>query len=63
MSTSAEIVTAFSQLSREDQDRVLDQLEGIWEDSLELSDEFKEKLMRADEDIAAGRVRTRGNGA
>ncbi len=62
MSTAAEIVSAFSQLSREEQDRVLDQLAEIWEDSLELSDEFRTKLARAEEDIAEGRVRIRQPG-
>ena len=62
MSNAQEIETAFRQLSREEQDALLARLADIWENSLELSDEFKSKLARADEDIAAGRVRVRHSG-
>ena len=59
MSSALEIETAFRHLPRDEQDALLEKLEEIWEDSLELSDKFKEKLARADADIAAGRVRVR----
>ncbi len=63
MSNVQEIESAFRQLSREEQDALLERLAEIWEDSLELSDEFKAKLARAHEDIAAGRVRIRQPGS
>ena len=63
MSNAQEIETAFRQLSREEQDALLARLADIWEDSLELSDDFKAKLARADEDLAAGRVRVRQPGS
>ena len=57
MSSVQEIESAFRQLSHEEQDAVLERLAEIWEDSLELSGEFKASLARGEADIAAGRVR------
>ena len=54
-----EIETAFRHLSSEEQDSLLEKLAEIWEDSQELSDKFKEKLARAEADLAEGRVRVR----
>jgi hypothetical protein len=59
MSTAVEIVSAFKQLPPREQEELMEQLERIWEDRLELSDEFKAKLERANRDLSAGNVRVR----
>ena len=59
MSTALEIETAFRHLSSEEQDSLLEKLAEIWENSLELSDKFKERIAKGEADLAEGRVRVR----
>ena len=54
MSTVKEIESALEQLPVEDLQEVRDGLEDFIEDQLELSDEFKAKVLRARQEIADG---------
>jgi len=54
MSTVKEIESALEQLPVEDLQEVRDWLEDFIEDQLELSDEFKAKVLRARQEIADG---------
>lgn len=61
MSTVKEIELALARLSVQDLQAVRDWLDGFIEDQLEVSDEFKAKIQRAQAEIAQGihsRVRT-----
>jgi len=54
MSTVKEIESALAMLAIEDLQAVRDWLEDFIEDQLEVSDEFKEKIQRAKQEIADG---------
>jgi len=54
MSTVKEIESAISGLSLTEMQAVRDWLEDLIEDQLEVSDEFKAKIQRANQEIAAG---------
>ena len=54
MSTVKEIESAISVLSLTEMQAVRDWLEDLIEDQLEVSEEFKAKVQRANEQIAAG---------
>jgi predicted nuclease with TOPRIM domain len=61
MSTVKEIESALARLSVQDLQAVRDWLDDFIEDQLEVSEEFKEKIQRAQTEIARGvhsRVRT-----
>ena len=45
------------QLSRAEREALRDWLENMLEDELEMSDEFKAKIARGEEDLREGRVR------
>ena len=65
MSTVKEIESALTRLSLEDLQAVRDWLDDFIEDQLEVSDEFKAKVQRAQQEIADGvysRVRKPENG-
>ena len=53
MSTVKEIETALTKLSLEEMEAVRDWLDEFLEDQLEVSDEFKAKIQRAKQEIAA----------
>ena len=55
MSTVKEIESAISGLSLTEKQAVRDWLEDLIEDQLEVSDEFKAKVQRANQEIAAGK--------
>lgn len=57
MSTVQEIESAIESLDREKLQELLEWIENYVEDQMELADEFKAKLARAEQDIAEGRVR------
>lgn len=59
MNTAQEIEAAFRTLSKAEQDELLERLNEIWEEGLELREEFKEEIRRAEEQIARGEVRVR----
>lgn len=54
MSGVKEIESALSNLSLEEKQAVRDWLDDLIEDQLEISDEFKAKVERAKQEIAAG---------
>jgi hypothetical protein len=54
MSTVKEIESAITKLSVEEMQAIRDWLEDLIEDQLEVSDEYKAKIARAKEEIAAG---------
>lgn len=57
MKTLEQIWDDVKQLSKADQESLLDWLTNLLEDDLELTDEFKAEIERGEADIAAGRVR------
>ena len=54
MSSVKEIESALTKLSLADLEAVRDWLDDFIEDQLEVSDEFKAKIQRAQQEIAAG---------
>ena len=54
MSNVQEIETALTKLPLEEMEAVRDWLDEFIEDQLEVSDEFKAKIQRAQQEIAAG---------
>ena len=54
MSTVKEIESAITSLSVEEMQAIRDWLDDFIEDQLEVSDEFKAKIARAQQEIAAG---------
>jgi len=54
MSTVKEIESAITRLSVEEMQAIRDWLDDFIEDQLEVSDEFKAKIARAKQEIAAG---------
>ena len=57
MNTAHEIETAFRTLSKAEQDELLERLNAIWEEGLEVKEEFKQSIRKAQEQIAQGQVR------
>ena len=57
MNTAHEIETAFRTLTKAQQDELLERLNAIWEEGLEVKEEFKQSIRKAQEQIAQGQVR------
>lgn len=57
MQTLEKIESEVRQLSKAEQEALRDWLENVLEDGLEVTDDFKTKIERGEEDIRAGRVR------
>ena len=57
MNTAHEIETAFRTLTKAQQDELLERLNAIWEEGLEVKEEFKQSIHKAQEQIAQGQVR------
>ena len=54
-----QIENQVKQLTKAQQEALRDWLENLLEDQLELTDDFKAKIERGEQDIREGRVRTR----
>ena len=54
MSTVQEIESALAKLPLEEKEAIRDWLDEVIEDQLEVSDDFKAKVQRAKQEIAAG---------
>jgi hypothetical protein len=59
MPTLEQVVAQVRQLTKAEQEMLLDWLGNIVEDGLELTDEFKRKIERGEQDLREGRVRVR----
>jgi hypothetical protein len=59
MSVLQQIEDQVRRLPKADQEALRDWLNNILEDQLELTEEFKAKIARGEEDIRSGRVRIR----
>jgi hypothetical protein len=59
MQSLVKIEAEVMQLSREEKESLRDWLENLLEDDLELTDEFKAKIERGEQDLREGRVRIR----
>jgi hypothetical protein len=59
MPTLEQIEQQVRQLSRAERETLRDWLENMLEDELEMTDEFKAKIARGEEDLREGRVRVR----
>jgi len=59
MTTLEQVQEQVKQLSKAEQEALLDWLGNMLEDELEFTDEFKEKIERGEQDIREGRVRVR----
>jgi predicted transcriptional regulator len=59
MPTLEQVEDQVKQLTKADQQALRDWLENVLEDELELTDEFKAKIERGEQDIREGRVRVR----
>ena len=59
MNSAHEIEMAFRTLSKAQQDELLERLNAIWEEGLEVSEEFKQSIRDAQEQIAQGDARVR----
>jgi len=59
MPTLEQVEEQVKQLSRTEREALLDWLGNILEDELELTEEFKAKIERGEQDIREGRVRLR----
>lgn len=57
MNTAHEIETAFRTLSKAQQDELLERLNAIWEEGLEVKEEFKQSIRDAQNQIAQGQTR------
>ncbi len=57
MQTLEKIEDEVRQLSKADQESLRDWLENVLEDELEITDEFKAKIERGEQDIREGRFR------
>ena len=57
MNSAQEIETAFRTLSKAEQDELLERLNAIWEEGLEVKEEFKQAVRDAQKQIAQGQVR------
>jgi hypothetical protein len=59
MPTLEQVENQVKQLTKADQQALRDWLENVLEDELELTDEFKAKIERGEQDIREGRIRVR----
>ena len=59
MNSAHEIETAFRTLSKAQQDELLERLNAIWEEGLEVKEEFKQAVRDAKKQIAQGQARVR----
>ena len=59
MNSAHEIETAFRTLSKAQQDELLERLNAIWEEGLEVKEEFKQAVRDAENQIAQGQARVR----
>ena len=59
MRTLEQVEADVKMLPPEEQQELRDWLENLLEDQLEMTDEFKAKIKRGEQDIQAGRVRIR----
>lgn len=59
MPTLEQIEQQVKQLTRAEQEALRDWLENVLEDELEMTDEFKAKIERGEQDLREGRVRVR----
>ena len=59
MPTLEQIEKQVKQLTRAEQEALRDWLENVLEDELEISDEFKAKIERGEQDLREGKVRVR----
>ena len=59
MPTLEQIEEQVKQLPRAQQEALRDWLENVLEDELEMTDEFKAKIERGENDLREGRVRVR----
>jgi hypothetical protein len=59
MPTLEQIEQQVKQLTRAEQEALRDWLENVLEDELEMTDEFKAKIERGQQDLREGRVRVR----
>ena len=59
MPTLEQIEQQVKQLTRPEQEALRDWLENVLEDELEMTDEFKAKIERGEQDLREGRVRVR----
>ena len=59
MPTLEQIEQQVKQLTRAEQEALRDWLENVLEDELEMTDEFKAKIDRGEQDLREGRVRVR----
>ena len=59
MPTLEQIEQQVKQLTRPEQEALRDWLENVLEDELEMTDEFKAKIERGEQDLREGRVRIR----
>jgi hypothetical protein len=57
MPTLEQIEQQVKQLTRAEQEALRDWLENVLEDELEMTDEFKAKIERGEQDLREGRVR------
>ena len=59
MPTLEQIEQQVKQLTRAEQEALRDWLENVLEDELEMTDEFKAKIERGEQDLREGRIRIR----
>lgn len=59
MSTLEQVEAQIKQLTKAEQESLLDWLENMLEDGLEFTDEFKAKIEQGERDILEGHVRIR----
>jgi hypothetical protein len=59
MPTLEQIEQQVKQLTRAEQEALRDWLENVLEDELDMTDEFKAKIERGEQDLREGRVRIR----
>lgn len=59
MRTLEELEHEIKQMTKADQELLRDWLENLLEDELQLTDEFRAKIERGEQDIREGRVRVR----
>jgi len=63
MTTLDQVEEQVKQLTKAEQEMLLDWLGNMLEDQLEMTDEFKSKIEQGERDIREGRVRVRSPGA
>jgi len=63
MPTLEQVEAQVKQLPKAEQEALLDWLGNMLEDQLDLTDEFKAKIERGEQDIREGRIRVRKPGS